>query len=306
MRSHLLTFAVALVAGLSCKPKPTVLPLCKFTVAGDIARESVDRILPFEHWIELMVRGYDRSTHMPPEVLHNCTGREVTHTQFPDDCPDIDTADLLPPRPFQVDDVVIIDTPDYQQFIWIKTHHYSNGEAFGILALVDWVDQGILTHALGSLRAYEKNPSLRIETADEQPLLVIESDACDPDCHRVVQLSPLINREFVDWPLRSESNSCLGRARFSYKESRDIPLDNGLTRRFEVTRRVVFEDDQVYVAERVVADDFNPNEPDKPHDRFRNTDEQRPIVVEDKFIQSSAGDWDYLLETTAMIRPTDK
>jgi len=307
MRSSILIFAVALLAGLSCKRSSTLLPLCKTTVAGEAAQEAIERVIPFEMWIEIQIASYNRDTHEAPEVLRDCTGRELSDGALPEGCPQPNpNVTLLPARPFREDDVVIADTLDGLQLIWIKTHHYTNGEAFGVLALTEWVDQGILTHALGSLRAYELRPSLRIESVDGQELLVVESDSCNADqtkCSRVVQFSPLIARRFVDWPLHSESNACLGRARFAYEETRDVELENGLTRQFKVRRRVVFENDQAYVSEQVIADDFDPDAAEKPAHRFRNTVEDRPILVSEGFIQSSAGDWDYLLETTARIRP---
>jgi hypothetical protein len=134
-----------------------------------------------------------------------------------DGCPTDPQPESLPGRSLTPQDVVVANVDDQRRLIWAMTDRLSDGEAEGTIAIAEVGAHGINVVALGVLRAYPQNVSLRLERLGSSSVLVADGEHCSPgqaaeDCARAVRLVPLVGDRFESRPVVDASGTCLGRS----------------------------------------------------------------------------------------------
>lgn len=332
-RIFLSVFLLASMPHLSsCKPKTGPMPLCEESVASDKAAEIENQDIPPTVWFSLLLKGFNKSSMELPAEPRICYQAQPLVEPKPNPelgCPAGDSeVSLLPKRPLTEEDLVMAEASDEKKFlIWIKAIHYSNGEAFGPVALAEMRDNAIVVWGIGLLRAQGRKARLRLEPFGSHEILVVESDACvdaeQTKCYREMQLMPLVSadapdkridskgepakpsprKKFVSIPLLSADNQCLDHtARFRLFQEHEVKLENGWNRRFEITRSLNFEEDDLVIDEHITVSDSDPQHPDAPPKIFRDADLKRKIIYSQTGLKTVEGLWDNILAKDGKVK----
>lgn len=328
------TLPLVLLLSSGCKPKASGdMPICAAEVAAGTATESTVQELSADIWYTIMLQGFDRDRMLAGDEPKDCTGAStLTPTPPPlaeGEKPAEDAqpnevagckiggdleADRLPTRPLTDEDIVINEGPDGTSLVWVQATHYSNGDAIGPVALVEWTKAGIAVRALGTLRAQTNKARMRIEVAGDQRILVVEGDECNTEesklCKRVMRLLPVINGRFATVPLKlandpndqtGTTDPCLGDAQFALFEQYTSALPDGWIRKFEIVRSVTFDTGAALVSEQVVIKDKDPAQPDAPAQEFRQASSERPLVYKDRYYETRASLWDDMVQNYGSV-----
>ncbi len=296
----LLAATIALVA---CKrEEETVMPICQWEVAGDVAEEAEAGALQPQQWFALLLKNFNIKTNIPAEPLKDCSGREV-HPNVPPEqaqcSANEDDAPALPDRALVESDLVFTPLEDGRTLVWVKARHFDDGDALGPVAITEWTKRGIAVRTIGALRAHANRARMRLEPMGQGKVLVVESDACPKDnpkkCTRLMRLVPIEGDRFVARPFVGEDGKCIGPAEFTLREEQSFDRPDGTVRRFELTRNVSFAEGNVEMTETVVIKDLDPKQPDSPPTVFRNANVRRPIVASKTGIVTKAGLWEPML-----------
>jgi hypothetical protein len=294
---------LASIALIACKrEEETVMPICQWEVAGDVAEESQAGALQAEQWFALLLKNFNLKTNMPSQPLKDCSGREI-HPNVPAEqgqcTASEDDAPALPDRALVDDDLVVSPLEDGRTLVWVKSRHFDDGDALGPVAITEWTKRGIAVRTIGALRAHAHRARMRLEPMGQGKVLVVESDVCPKDnpkkCERVMRLVPMEGDRFVARPFVAEDGKCIGPAEFTLHEEQSFDRPDGTVRRFELTRNVNFTDGNVEMTETVVIKDLDPKQPDAPPTVFRNANVRRPIVNSKAGIVTKAGLWEPML-----------
>jgi len=88
--------------------------------------------------------------------------------------------------------------------VWVETNHLPDGRAEGPVAIVEVDDRGLSVRALGVLRAFRDNVTLRLASLGAGTVLVAESERCETlrtrgedgraprACDRAIRVVPLL------------------------------------------------------------------------------------------------------------------
>jgi hypothetical protein len=251
---------LALIAPLgTCASQPvapTAAPaLCHIDTTLANNQPAHDRLYPAEYWFVLLVSGY-RSSGEIARPAKDCRGLPTTLQH--------DACAPEPPRPdssapLRPGDLHIAIVGDARRLVWVETDHLLDGRAEGPVGLVDIDDKGLSVRALGVLRAYHDNVTLRLATLAGGTVLVAESERCDQlrtrgedghaprACDRAVRVVPLLGDRFVDRPVSDEQGRCLDAGFFSERASGAAP--DGA--RFQLEGAVAFSPDAVTIREQL-------------------------------------------------------
>ena len=294
------SLAALLLAALPACRTAGTMPVCPATLVGsDRALEADTRMLPPAQWLSLLVRGVDRSTMLPPEDPHECSGLPVG-LEWPDEhSAAIDprsTAKPLPPRPLTDADMTFGEGPDGQILIWARITYFDDGTALGPVALARWVERGVEIRGIGTLWAPQRRARLRVEPLGEDAqLLVADGERCTGDdlssCTHEIYLLPLVNQRFMQADLVVD-DAPVGPARVVTVERRETPLPDGWVRRSDVQRRLRLSGDSTVISEVVRIRACDPkNKPELCQDEFR-AEENRPLAWKDGRFTTSRSAWD--------------
>ena len=290
--------------------------MCLSEVAGGEAEEVGSGDVPADIWFLIVLRNYNRDTKLVTRPVHDCSGRPVDEVSS-----DAETAKCLlgdapgkelPDRPLTEDDLMIEPTDDGKMLVWIQATHYDTGEASGPIALAEWTKRGIAVRAIGTLRAHTEKAAIRLEPMGEGKALVVESRTCDPKnpkkCTRLLKIVPKLGAKFVERPLIEESGECIGPPAVDMFREREVKLDNGFVRRFELARSVDFTDGNIVISEQVKIEDTDPKVPDAPPKLFRKASLKRPLSMAARGIVTKAGLWDTMIQEHGSVtyKPEDE
>ena len=176
-RPFRLVFALAVAAGGACaaspcRPRsPPALRRIDTTVGQD--KPLRERTYPAQYWFVLLMTGYQSSGEIA-RPARDCRGLPTTLQH--DGCtpePEV-TARLDAPR--AAADVHVAHLGDARRLVWAETNHLADGRAEGPVAIVDIDGAGLAVRALGVLRAYRDNVTLRLATLGGGTVLVAESE----------------------------------------------------------------------------------------------------------------------------------
>lgn len=307
-RLSLTTLLFALVGCRGTEAPAGPMPLCVSQVAGDQAQEVAAGDIPPEIWFSIVLRGYDRASGELRRPVNNCMNRAVepSFDETYRSCLDKGRTQELPARPLTEEDLVIAETSDGRQLIWVMTHHFENGEAMGPIALATWTERGVAINSMGTLRTFAERANLRLEPFGSAEVLVVESRVCDPDhpkkCERVVRMMPHLHRTFEDVPLVDETGQCLGPAAFRLSREKMVRTPDGVDRSFELTTTIDFDTGSVVVSEQMNIDDRDPDDPEAPPQSFRKANSRRQLQLLNGAILTKPGLWRPMLQEFGSVR----
>ena len=75
-------------------------------------------------------------------------------------------------------DVTVVSITDSRRLVWAVIDWYADGQGEGPVALVEIEPQGLAVRAMGVLRAYPENPSLRLARLGSGTVLVADGEYC--------------------------------------------------------------------------------------------------------------------------------
>ena len=277
---------------LACAHDPGPLPVCIAELAEEDALELKTRNLSPEAWWTSLLPGYDRSRGEVERPVVDCSGETVRWTETREACVELDPLEKsLPPAPLSPQDITLSYANDDRMLVWLVTERYAGGEGSGPVAIIEWRKHGIAVRGLGTLRAASRGASLRLEAIGEHTVLLAEGKRCSPtdpdDCWRSIRILPLVGTRFQSGKVRSADGSCLGPLRFDKSRSVDLPHDqSGWIRRFELSTRLEFLDEELLVHESVSVSEIDPEEPEGTPRPFRTIEETRILKWRGKNFQS--------------------
>lgn len=234
--------AFAGCAGLTPTPTPTPA-LCRIDTTVGEDKPAGERLFPAQYWFVLLVSGYQASGDIA-RPARDCRGLPTTLAH--DAC-----AAEPPPRaaaqPLTAADLHIAPLDDVRRLVWVETNHLPDGRSEGPVAIVDLDAHGLAARALGTLRAYHDNVTLRLAPLGGGTVLVAESERCEKmrmrgddarkprACDRALRLVPLVGDRFVDEPVTDEAGRCQDSALVPVRTSGVAPdgtryqLETGVT-----------------------------------------------------------------------------
>lgn len=250
-----LGMAIVLALGQACAgraPAPPVVPkpICSIetTVGGD--RAPRDRVYPPQYWFVLLVGGYQSSGAIG-RPAKDCRGFPVR--QAADGCVDEPPAEVAPTA-LSARDLVVTNLGDARRLVWAITDRLADGQGQGPVALAEIGVGGVGVRAIGTLRTYPENVSLRLEHVGPSTVLVAEGEKCagaGAECERAVRLLPLLGDRFVSKPVVDDHNACLGSALIP------VRTKGGVGRRtstnYELEAALVFGPDAITIREQLAV-----------------------------------------------------
>jgi hypothetical protein len=233
---------------------PAAPPLCSIKTDIGQDKSTADRSYPTGYWMALVVGGYhgDGDYTHPPRDCRDSVARIQR-----DGCAADAEPEVLPARLLTVDDLVVTKIDDTHRLVWAMTDQLSDGQAQGPVAIAEIRTNGIDVRALGILRAYPKNVSLRLEHIGDAAILVADGEHCEPgqtaeECARAVRLLPLVGDRFVPKSLIDADGACMGRAFIPVRGSGAVVDDHRTKYRIETL--VTFAPDAVVIREQLAID----------------------------------------------------
>jgi hypothetical protein len=295
-------------AAAGCKAKEQSLSICPEMVAAGKATESVSRDLPTDVWFSLLLRNFNRTAMDVGEEVRECSGQPVAVAW-----PTAMSADprvkarKLPRETLTADDLTFAQIGDDDLLVWARVDKLENGDAIGPVGLVHWVARGVEIKGIGTVQAPAQRVRMRLEPVGEDlQVLVLESETCPPDqpnnCVREAQIVPLAEQRFVSAPM-IEDGEDRGPARFLLADTREEPLKDGWTRRYDLQRRLEFDGLSVAVQESIKTRDCDPKSPATPCEEHVAANEKRTLTFKDGMLYTSRGAWGQVGKPTLPTSP---
>jgi hypothetical protein len=235
-------------------PTATVLTVCAIETKLGLDRPPRDRLYPPGYWLALLVRGYQESGDFS-RPARDCQDQLARLER--DGCLIDEQPQLLPGRLLTPNDLVVANLDDKRRLVWAMTDHLSDGEAEGPVAIAELGAHGINVRALGVLRAYPDNVSLRLERLGSNAVLVADGEHCEPgqareECARAVRLVPLVGDRFVPGPLIDTSGICLGRPFIPVRTQGGVGNDRRI--KYRVETLITFSEGSILFREQLAID----------------------------------------------------
>lgn len=240
-------------------------PLCRIDTLVATDKPLRERRYPAQYWFVLLVSGYQTSGEIA-RPARDCRGLPTTLVH--DGCAS-EPPSLAPPAALTPADLHVAMLGDSKRLVWVETNHLPDGRAEGPVAIVELDERGLSVRALGVLRAFHDNVTLRLASLGGGTVLVAESERCETlrtrgedgraprACDRAIRVVPLLESRFVDRPVTDERGQCLEPAFFPVRASGAAP--DGA--RYQLEGAVSFAADAFTVREQLaLSEDHERND----------------------------------------------
>jgi hypothetical protein len=238
-----LTLAAAGCGGHQNSPPAThpivaaaAAPLCSIETSFDATKPARERTFPVQNWFVLMLHSY-RSTGEIARPLNDCSGAPVKMDM--DGCGN-EPMPRWTPTELTSEDLIVTSIGDARRLVWVVTERLSDGQAQGPVAIATIEARGISVRALGLLRTYPENLSLRLERVNDATVLIADGQHCAEgqaadSCERAIRLLPLVGDRFVTRGLSDAQGSCLGGNLFPVRATGTSGKTHATTYRLEAS-----------------------------------------------------------------------
>jgi len=258
-RPFAIAVALASMVLPACAGQPTAPTpppaLCRVETMFGADKPARERLYPAQYWFVLLVSGYQASGDIA-RPARDCRGLPTTLSH--------DACATEPParaavQPLTAADLHIAALDDVRRLVWVETNHLPDGRSEGPVAMVDLEAHGLAVRALGTLRAYHDNVTLRLALLGGGTVLVAESERCETmqthgddgrrprTCDRALRLVPLVGDRFVDEVVTDEAGSCEGSSLLPVRTSGAAPDGT----RYQLEVGVTFAADGVTLREQL-------------------------------------------------------
>jgi len=148
-------------------------------------------------------------------------------------------------------DVTVVSITDSRRLVWAVIDRYADGQGEGPVAVVEIEPQGLAVRAMGVLRAYPENPSLRLARLGSGTVLVADGEYCSKpaSCERATRIMPLVGDRFINKPLVDDKNTCLGPAFFPMHQ--DGVAHGRKHAKYEISVSITYGPDNMSVREQL-------------------------------------------------------
>lgn len=213
---------------------PVTRPICAVETSAGAEKEPRDRTYPAQNWFVLMLHAY-RSVGEIARPLNDCSGRPVKLDI--DGCGNDPVPELVPTA-LTTEDLIVTPLGDERRLVWVITEQLSDGQAQGPVAIASVEPRGIAVRALGVLRAFRENVSLRLEQLGGVQVLVADGQRCaspgaPETCERAIRVVPLVGDRFVPGALMDDKGACLGTTLFPVRTKGQAGGPHGATYELE-------------------------------------------------------------------------
>jgi len=240
------------VAGCQPRARPMVAgPARPCTVATTIGADKPihDRVFPPQYWFALLLQGYQMTGELARPAM-SCSGSPIN--QEGDGCPgETSPVRVNPGAIVSNRDVTVLNITDSRRLVWAVIDRYADGQGEGPVALVDIEPQGLAVRAMGVLRAYPDNASLRLARLGSGTVLVADGEYCSKpaSCERATRIMPLVGDRFINKPIVDDKNACLGPAFFPMHQA---GVAHGRKRaKYEISVSITYGPDNMSVREQL-------------------------------------------------------
>lgn len=231
-------------------PQPKPRPLCSVETAFAASTPLRERTFLPQNWFTLLLHAY-RSTGELPRPLNDCTGTTVM--MVPDGCTDRQTVRFTPTA-LGAEDLVVTAISETERLVWVMTERLSDGQAQGPVAVAELEPRGIAVRAMGTLRVYPGNVTLRLERLSGATVLVADGQRCDDsgrpeNCDRAIRIVPLVGERFISTPIIDGHNSCVGSSLIPVRTRSRVVTRGGT--KYELEAAVTLTPNAVLVREQL-------------------------------------------------------
>lgn len=286
-RSHLYTGAVLwglMILATGCGGGAKVIrpePLCQMPLPGGLQAQSPLRP---KDWISLILDS--EVTGEGFVATHTCTGEAIEPVAQPHNCL------VTPPylgdlRPVPLTEASVVERrlTGERHIVWIITHRYPNGDAFGPVAVTRHEGKRVIVGALGNLRLRSTRVELDVWDIDGRSVLVGQGETCRDEkrpatCKRAANLLVYHRQRLLTVPVRYREGQCVDMPWIELHMESDQDLETGWNRHFEIDTTVGHDRRYVVVTEQVKVQDSDPKHPDTPSRTVREVDTERFLHVE--------------------------
>ena len=310
--------SVAILFGLAgavgCKatevPEPQSNAVCQALVAKPSATAAGAQSLTPELWTSILLRNYDRSTQTSRGPAVDCSGLAVAETKLPT----IETCEEQPAQypqdPIASGEALAIEAPlaDGQFLLWTPVTANAHGDGLGPIAYGQWTERGVEVLALGQASAHLNRASMRLESIERAPILVIESDRCDAEntvCAREFRLLVVRGKSIVDLPVYADNGGCPRHAKWQVNRVHEVDLSSSVRRKFTLTTSIKDGPDGPTIQEHIEVTDHDKVAKDMPPQVFRQADLDRPLRIERDRLVIRPSLWGPMLEQHGSVRPEE-
>lgn len=254
-------------------------------------------------WLHLLVISDSRSDGLYATAM--CTGERIEPTPLPTDC-EVHSADPGVPEPVALTEASVVERvlPDNKRLIWIVTHRFPNGDAFGPVAGVTLTQRAAYVGSIGLLRLRPTRVDLNLWDVGSSSVLMAAGESCKDEqkaatCRRAANFLVFDRGRFRSPPIRrSDTHACIDAAWVEYRREADLTLDNGWNRHMRILANLTHDQRYLVITEQVDVADTDPRHPDIPARDVRRIDTERFIHVEDgKFYTRQSPLWPRIIPT---------
>lgn len=247
-------------AGAGCAGRETPVQeparqICSIDTSIGMDKAPRDRVFPPAYWFVLLLEGY-QSSGVVARPVKDCRGWPVKLE--PQGCAADESVPALTPTSLGARDLIVTSLGEGRRLVWAMTDRLDDGQAQGPVAIAEINQRGVVVKALGILRAYPHNVSLRLDRVGSGTVLVADGESCiDPDkaaaserCERAIRVVPLLGERFVPKAVVDDKGACLGSALFPVRSAGDA--GKGRAARYKLEASVTVGPDSIGIREQLV------------------------------------------------------
>jgi hypothetical protein len=170
--------------------------------------------------------------------------------------------------------------------LWLVSHHFADGDGFGPIALAQIVPDGVVVHAMGTLRMRTQRVSLDLWRVQQESVLAASGETCpggdsQPACRRAARLQVLRGDTLIESPLLDESGRCVQDSAIELGRHQEQTLASGLRRSYELSSALSHDAKHVVIEERLIVQDIDPGTPMLPPREVQRIEANRFVRVQD-------------------------
>lgn len=260
-------------------------------------------------WIALILQSQVTQEGFVSE--RNCVGEHIEPVEAPRGCA-VEAPFLGTPRPMPLTEGSVIERPlpGNRHIVWIITHRYPNGDAFGPIAVTRREDARVIVGALGHLRMRSTRVELDAWDIQGRSVVVAKGETCRDEskpgtCKRAANVLVYADKRLLTVPISDRDGRCIDMPWVELHMESDQDLETGWNRHFEIDASVDHDERYIVITEQVEVQDSDPKNPGIPPRTVRKVDTERFIHVEGRrLVTNQQPLWPQILPVKGKVQLT--